>query len=221
MSPPGRPPLPRRFLPQVDLPAVVLGLLVLCVLPELVLSAADYGLLAAFWPNTAHWRMMAYGWGGFWPGLLHDWRPNFPGQAWVMFASYGFLHGGLVHLTVNMISLVSLGRAVVDRVGPGRFLMIYGGAILGGGLGFGLLANTVQPMVGASGALFGLVGALVVWGVAERRRLGQTLWPVARVMAWLIGLNVILWTVTGGQLAWQTHLGGFLAGAVLGWGLER
>ena len=38
-----------------------------------------------------------------------------------------------------------------------------------------------------------------------------------RALIWLVALNVILWLATGGQLAWQTHLGGFLAGAVLAW----
>lgn len=196
-------------------PVTVLVLVVLCALPEIVVSGADFGL----WGGT-QWRGLAYGWGGFWPGLLHDWRPNYSGQALVMFASYGFLHGGPVHLVVNMISLVSLGRAVVDRAGQGRFLMIYGAALLGGGLGFGVLANTVQPMVGASGALFGLAGALVASGLRDRLQLGETLWPVARVLIWLVALNLILWVATSGSLAWQTHLGGFLAGAALAWALE-
>lgn len=216
--------LPTRFLARLmpgvrrqlsDIPVVILVLVVLCVVPEALLSGADFKL----W-GGAHWRGIAYGLGGFWPGLLHDWRPNYRGQALVMFASYGFLHGGPVHLVVNMMSLVSLGRAVVERAGPGRFLMIYGAALLGGGLGFGVLANTVQPMVGASGALFGLVGALVAWGLRERLEVGETLWPVARALIWLVALNLILWVATAGSLAWQTHLGGFLAGAALAWALE-
>ncbi|MGV8988703.1 MAG: rhomboid family intramembrane serine protease [Cypionkella sp.] len=214
-----QPPTRRFALLQawfLTIPPVILGLVVLCALPEIVLSGADFGL----WGGT-QWRGVAYGLGGFWPGLLHDWRPNFSGQAAVMFFSYGFLHGGLMHLAVNMISLVSLGGAVVDRVGQGRFLAIYGAALLGGGLGFGLLANTAQPMVGASGALFGLAGALVAWGLRDRYRAGETLWPVAKVLIWLVALNLILWVAMAGSLAWQTHLGGFLAGAALAWGLAH
>ena len=145
-------------------PLALWVLLGLCVLPELVLEGADLGL----WGST-QWRSLAYGWCGFWPGLLHDWRPNYRLQPWAMFVTYGFLHGGFVHLAVNMISLVSLGRAVIDRAGQGGFVLLYTASLLGGGLGFGLLTNTTIPMVGASGALFGLTGAVIAWAVKDRR----------------------------------------------------
>lgn len=206
-------PLRRPRLP--NLAASLWLLLALCLLPELVLSGADLGLWGA--PS---WRGIAYAWAGFWPGLLHDWAPNYPGQVWVMFVTYGFLHAGIVHLLVNMMSLVSLGRAVTDRVGQGGFWGIYGLALLGGGLGFGLLSQAPNPMVGASGALFGLAGALILWGFVDRCRAGQGLWPIGRALLWLVALNLILWAATGGRLAWQTHLGGFLAGAVAAAGVE-
>jgi rhomboid protease GluP len=196
-------------------PAALTVLIMLCALPELVLSGSDHGLWGA-----VQWRAAAFGLGGFWPGLLHDWQPNFPGQAVVMFASYGFLHAGLVHCGVNMLSLVSLGRAVIDRAGQRRFLLLYVASLLGGGLGFGLLTNTTQPMVGASGALFGLAGAEIAWALRDRRQVGLTLWPVARAVIWLVALNVILWLAMAGSLAWQTHLGGFLAGALLAFRLD-
>lgn len=198
------------------LPPALWAILILCVLPELVLQGADLGL----W-GSAHWRNLAYGWAGFWPGLLHDWRPNYPLQAWAMFATYGFLHGGVVHLVVNMISLVSLGRTTQDRLGQGGFVVLYAVSLLGGGLGFGLLTNTTIPMVGASGALFGLAGAVIVWALIDRREAHQTLWPVIRALIWLVAMNIILWVATSGQLAWQTHLGGFVAGAVAGFVLDR
>lgn len=199
-----------------DLPLALWALLLACFLPELVLSGADWGL----W-GTVHWRSIATGWGGFWPGLLGDWRPNYPGQALAMFVTYGFLHAGPLHFAVNMMSLVSLGRAVADQIGPARFLRLYGVAVLGGGLGYGALVNGTVPMVGASGALFGLAGALVFWGWAERRRLGEGQGPVLRALGLLLGLNLVLYAVTGGRLAWQTHLGGFLAGAAMGWWENR
>lgn len=200
-----------------DLPFVLWAVFLACLVPELVLSGADYGL----W-GSVHWRDLAIGWGGFWPGLLTDWRPNFPGQPWAMFVTHGFLHAGPVHFAVNMMSLVSLGRAVEDRVGPWGFLRIYGAALIGGGLGYGLLVlaltpGGITPMVGASGALFGLAGALILWAGLERRAIGAPLWPVWRACLWLVALNLGLWWVTGGRLAWQTHLGGFLAGAAVAW----
>ncbi len=190
------------------MPPVLLVLIGLCVLPELVLQGADRGLWGA-----PEWRFAAYALGGFWPGLLHDWRPNYRGQPELMFVTYGFLHAGLVHLIVNMMSVVSLGLVVVDRIGQRGFILLYGLSLLGGGIGFGFLSNATSPMVGASGALFGLAGGVIAWAQLDRRAEALSLWPVARALIWLFAVNVILWLVTGGQLAWQTHLGGFLVGA--------
>lgn len=201
---------------RVEAPPVIWAVLLLCLAPELVLGGADLGL----W-GSVHWRAWAIGWGGFWPGLLGDWRPNYPGQALAMFVTYGFLHGGPVHFALNMMSLVSLGRAVAARAGQGGLAAIYGLSLVGGGAGYGLLVHATTPMVGASGALFGLAGALIAWAARDRREMGEGLWPIWRAGLWLVGLNVVLWVATSGQLAWQTHLGGFLAGAALAWRMRR
>lgn len=186
------------------------ALIVLCSAIEAVLSASDLGLFGA-----GRLRRIVWDYGGFWPGLLHrSWQPNYPGQGAAMFLTYGFLHGGLAHLAVNMMTLWSLGRVVAERVGARGFLILYVVAILGGGLGFGLLAPTLSPMVGASGALFGLAGGIMAWAYVDRFTWAQALWPVARAALLLIGLNLVLWWAMAGQLAWETHLGGFVAGWV-------
>ncbi|MDJ0638637.1 MAG: rhomboid family intramembrane serine protease [Paracoccaceae bacterium] len=189
--------------------AVLWGLIALCSIIELVLQAGDAG---AF--DVPRFRSLAYEFGGFWPGLLDNWRPNYPFQPWLMFLTYGFFHAGLWHLALNMVTLFSLGRAILWRVGGGWFLLLYAASILGGGLGFALLAETFRPMVGASGALFGLAGALLAWDYVDRFALKERLWPVARAALLLAGLNVALYFAMGGLLAWETHLGGFIAGWV-------
>ena len=185
----------------------MIALVVVCVLIEFLLQATDYGVL-----GTPRLRQVAYEYAGFWPGLLRNWTPNYPAQPYAMFVTYAFLHGGLVHLVVNMITLLSLGHAVVARVGPWGFLVLYLASILGGAAGFGLLADTVRPMVGASGALFGLAGGLVAWDYVDRYTFQDRLWPVFRAILLLAVLNVVLWWAMNGQLAWETHLGGFIVG---------
>jgi membrane associated rhomboid family serine protease len=189
-------------------------LVVLCTLPELVLTGADLGL----WGSPV-WRGLAYQWGAFWPGLLGNWRPNYTLQPWTMFLSYAFLHAGLWHLGLNMLTLVSLGRPLVARLGRGRFWLLWLAATLGGGLGYAALSHLPQPMIGASGALFGLAGALVWLQVADLARAGAPAALVARALLQplllLTLLNVLMYWAMGGRLAWQTHLGGFLAGALI------
>lgn len=53
-----------------------------------------------------------------------------------MFLSYGFLHAGLTHLVFNLVTLVSLGRPLVEEMGQRRFLVLYLGAQIGGALGY-------------------------------------------------------------------------------------
>jgi membrane associated rhomboid family serine protease len=191
--------------------ALLWGIAALCAGVEVALWLADLGLLPA-----ARLRQTVFEYGAFWPGLLGGgWRPNYPGQAWAMFATYGFLHGGPVHMATNMMTLLSLGPLALARVGARGLALLYGGSLIGGGLGFGLLAVDHTPMVGASGALFGLAGGLLAWNYVDRFTLRAGLWPVARMALFLVAMNLALWWALDGQLAWETHLGGFVAGWVL------
>jgi membrane associated rhomboid family serine protease len=204
----------RRPLSTLAHPApiswVLVAIIAVCTIIELAFWGADLGL----W-GPARLRQETYEWGGFWPGLLAGWQPNYAAQPFTMFLSYAFLHGGPVHLAVNMITLWSLGLGVIDRVGTARFLGLYLGTAVGGAAGYGILAETVRPMVGASGALFGLAGALLAWTYIDRFTARIGLWPVAQVAAFLIAMNVTMYWALDGLLAWQTHLGGFISGWIL------
>ncbi len=196
--------------------AVLFGLIGLCTLIEAVLTLSDWRVI-----DVVRLRQTAYEYGGFWPGLLADWRPNYAAQPATMFFTYGFLHGGPGHLVVNMFTLFSLGSGVMDRVAGRGFIVVYGASILGGAAAYALLAQTPQPMVGASGALFGLAGALLAWNFLDRVSLREGMWPVIQVAALLVAINVVMWWALQGHLAWQTHLGGFLSGALVALTLYR
>lgn len=188
-------------------PWVLIWIIVVCCAVEIVLQLADWQII-----EMSRLRMLAYEYSGFWVGLLRSWEPNYPSQPYLMFLTYGFLHGGVLHLVINMVTLWSLGRAVLDRVGVRGFVLLYAASLLGGGMGFALLASTLAPMVGASGALFGLAGGLLAWGYVDRFTLQEALWPVARAAGLLLLINVVMWWVLDGQLAWEAHLGGFISG---------
>jgi membrane associated rhomboid family serine protease len=185
-------------------------LAVLCAIPELVLLGADIGV----W-GSARWRPFAYTQGAFWAGLLYGWTPNYALQPLVMFVSHAWLHAGPGHLAGNLAALLWLGPQLVARRGNGGLLIFWCVSLLGGGAAFGLLASSPAPMVGASGALFGLAAE---WVVAEVRRTRPGTGRVLRglgLFALLLLLNAVVWIVQGGQLAWETHLGGFVAGLTL------
>jgi len=186
---------------------VILVIFILCMIPELVLAGAEYG----FWGKIG-WRLWALQNFGFWAGLLHNWRPNYAFQPEAMFVTYGFLHAGALHFGVNMMTLFSLAPPLVERLGALRFLVLYAVSIVGGALGFALLSSQALPMVGASGALFGLAGAHVALHYRARRAIRATQRPVLKALLGLVALNLILWWAMNGQLAWETHLGGFIIG---------
>jgi membrane associated rhomboid family serine protease len=200
----------------------LVGLIVLTALPELVLILADQG-----WIGSARWRPLAWQYGGFWAGLLHGWRPNFAAQPATMFLSYGFLHSGPGHMIGNVLTLIVIGPPLAARFGGRGLAAIWLASILGGALAFGLLSRSPAPMVGASGAVFGLVGAWTwVQAVDARRALRSAAAVALRsagIMAVLAVLNAGMWWLLGGLLAWETHLGGYLAGFAMAalWGVRR
>lgn len=133
------------------------------------------------------------------------------GQWWRL-VSGGFLHGSAMHLAVNMFSLYVLGRVVepvLARQGRWQFPVLYVVSLLGGSLGALVLEFDV-PAVGASGAIFGLLGAAIA--VPGRRGWG---WNRFGVLPWL-GLNLVITFAVPG-ISKGGHLGGLLAGFVTGW----
>jgi len=167
---------------------------------------------------------------GFMPALLFGYA-TFDGAQWVppgatIFTSM-FLHGGFLHLAGNMLYLWIFGDNVEDRVGHGRFVVFYlvCGAVAALAQALSDTRSTI-PMIGASGAVSGILGAYVV------------LYPRANVLV-VVPLLIVFYTVRvpalvvlglwfGGQLlsslavesgaggvAFLAHVGGFIAGVVL------
>lgn len=189
---------------------IIYGLIAVCCMIEVCLRLSSVETI-----GFSRLRQLAYEYGGFWPGLLDNWRPNFASQPYAMFFTYSLLHVGLGHLTANMITLWYLGRPVIDRAGQRGFLLLYTGSCVGGGIGFVLLGPDLPPMVGASGALHGLFGALLAWAYVDRFTFKERLWPISGACLILIGLNMMLWWAMDRQVAWHAHLGGFVAGWIL------
>ena len=152
---------------------------------------------------------------GFRVDLLRGAAPAYALQPVTMFVTYAFLHAGLAHLLVNMATLWSLGREVLARVGPVRFVALFLAGAIGGGVAYALLAPSTAVMVGASGSLFALAGVLLFWAWADRPDRFARLRFVLRWTAILVVFHVVMWWLLNGRLAWEAHLGGLIVGLAL------
>lgn len=131
-----------------------------------------------------------------------------PFQPWRLLTA-AFVHstGGFWHIALNMLALWMLGRTLEPLLGRARFLALYLISALGGSVAVALIAP-FTPVVGASGAVFGLLGALLVIG----RHLGANLTGIMIIL----GINLVIGFIPGFQIAWQAHVGGLVVGALIG-----
>jgi membrane associated rhomboid family serine protease len=208
--------------------------------PQRQLSLGELWRLA--WPNIVVtvailavaawqvWRMLhgdpdiGIAWGGLSAAALAE------GRWWTPFTSM-FMHAGLAHLIFNLIALSQLGPIVALRFGrDGRALVTYLAfyllcGLIGDAVYLAIHPASAVPMIGASGAIFGL------WGASARLGPNGSLVPIFSRQVWrqtqgaivsnlVIMAIVLLPALMSGQLsmggiAWEAHLGGYLAGLLL------
>lgn len=129
------------------------------------------------------------------------------GQWWRLISSM-FLHIGFIHLFMNMLAVFYIGATVERIYGSWRFLLIYFMAGIGGSLAS--FAFTTNVSAGASGALFGLFGALLFFGLKYKKIFFQTM---GSGILLLIGINIVF-GFTVQQIDMGAHIGGLIAGFI-------
>lgn len=125
-----------------------------------------------------------------------------------------FLHFGITHLLNNMVLLGALGWNMELEIGKIRFLIIYLVSGIGGNLlslYFGISAETYAVSAGASGAIFGLMGALLYVVIANRGRLGRL---SGKGMLFMVILSLYFGLTSSGVDNWA-HIGGLVTGFVM------
>lgn len=118
-----------------------------------------------------------------------------------------FLHASVLHIAFNMYVLFVLGPTLERILGHWRFLLLYVLAGLGGSAVSYAFSTPTTWSVGASGAIFGLMGALLVAGKRLR-------YDVNMVLA-LVAINVVIGFVFSSGIDWRAHLGGLATGAAI------
>lgn len=126
---------------------------------------------------------------------------------WYRLVSSAFLHTGFPHLALNMLALWFVGAAVEERLGRWRYLTVYLLSALGGSVLSYAVDSPGLASVGASGAVFGVFGALFALSVKLKFDLGG--------LIALILINVVIGFVPGLHINWRAHLGGLIVGALL------
>ena len=180
----------------VGRPLVTYGIIAFCVLMY---------ALQLLMPNEAVFQNLAFAnvyaeprWGEFEP-----WR--------MLTAAFLHSQGSYLHIILNMYTLWIFGQALEPLLGRVRFLALYLISAVGGSVGYLMLTPLYVPgqglagVVGASGAIFGLFGAMLL---VQRHRGGET-----RQLWILIAINGVIGFLIP-QIAWQAHLGGLITGAL-------
>ncbi len=125
------------------------------------------------------------------------------------------VHSSVLHVGLNMLALWMIGRVLEPLVGHVRFTVMYLISGIGGSVAVALLAPGTW-VVGASGAIFGLFGALLIIG----RHIGANVTSIAIIIAINFAFPFVIGLLSGSmaanQISWQAHLGGLIAGAAIG-----
>ena len=182
----------KHTLSQVNLTTILVAVNVLVFLVDSIRART-------LWPTRTTPLQADYGEIGCYIARHDEWWRLFTGA---------FLHNGTWHLFFNMVALWLLGRVLENLLGVVRFFFLYSGALLAGAFGVLLLSPADIVTVGASGAVFGLMGAALV--LNRLLEYGFNL----PLLVFFLGLNLLL-TFIGPNISVGGHLGGLVGGLVI------
>lgn len=196
---PPQPPQPVRLqIPLYHAVAwqVLLGLIIVIYLVEVVRSGGLTPTSQVLFDLGAKWN----------PAIVD-------GQYWRLLTAT-FLHGSLLHILFNGYSLYAVGPAVERFFGTARFLAVYFISGLAGSVASYAFSPSLS--VGASGAIFGLVGGLAAFFYASRATLGDMARQQLGSLATVVMINLFIGFGSGGSIDNFAHIGGMLGGAAVG-----
>ena len=126
---------------------------------------------------------------------------------WYRLVTSMFLHGYLYHILFNMLALWFIGRPVEQYLGTARYIGLYFVSGLAGAAG-ALLQAPLQPTVGASGAIFGILGSMLIleWQITGRL--------AGQAMTWIL-INFVIDFFYRSSISWGGHLGGLIGGILI------
>ncbi|WP_300519939.1 rhomboid family intramembrane serine protease [Aliiroseovarius sp.] len=198
--------------PLNPLPPIVVALTVFLVGVELVFQAGENGLAGG--PAATGWRIEALERWGFYEPLF-DWMLTNGIWRWdyaVRFVTYPFVHGHYTQLIFVIVFLLALGKMVGELFSPLAVLVIFFGSSIVGALAYGLVWDTRVMLVGGFPAVYGLIGAysFLLW--VKLAGNGENRLMAFRLIAFLMGIQLVFSLFTGGSKDWVADIAGFATG---------
>lgn len=212
---------PRRREPVFNLPGVVIAFIAICV--------ATYFVSNYLLDDRQYFWLLLHA--AFIPVLYSGEIPlDFYPVAGPV--TYSLMHGSIAHLAVNMIWLAAFGSPLANRLGPVRFVLFWiVTSVAAAGLHYVIYPASQAPLVGASGAISGMMGAAARFGFridrsSGRPAFGGPVLPISKVLTMrgtvaFLAVWMVINLVTGlvgfvpgqeSQIAWEAHIGGFVVG---------
>lgn len=197
------------------IPPIVVALVVIIFGIEVLFQAASAGLIGG--GTGVGWRLLAWAQFGFSDPVFEWMRTNstYPANGMWRFVTYAFFHQSMTHAIFAVVLLLAMGKFVGERFRAFHVLLIFVVATIAGALGFGLILDSNRPLVGAYPAVYGLLGAYtwVLWIGADGDRNKQL--AAFRLIAFLLGLQLLFQAIAGGGFEWVADMCGFVAGFFL------
>ena len=215
----------KTHTPLFNIPPVIVTIVAICVLnfivPEYFFSPRQYDIFYTYFSFVPDFFLSAFM------------------KFWYTPVSYSFLHASLMHVAVNMMWLVIFGSPLANRIGNIKFIIFW--FVCSAVAAFAHLyvySDSYVPMVGASGAISGMMGAAARYGFRQVQTVGQNqrsefAGPILSISRSLTSKNVLVFIGTwiaidiitgvatpsmdgeGSSIAWVAHLGGLAAGFFL------
>jgi len=201
--------------PVNPVPPVVIALFLFIAAIEGLFSLGERGLIGG--ADAVSWRLQAVRDYAF-SGEIFDWMLGngvWPFEHVIRLVTYPFVHGTFSHALFACVMLLALGKMVAEVMGDWRTLAIFVVSGIGGAVGFGLLLDDPQPLIGAFPPVYGLIGAFtyLLW-----LRLGQMGGQQVRAFG-LIGILMLIQLIFGvffeGGQDWVADLAAFATGFLL------
>lgn len=200
---------PKSYPPMLNIPISTKILTSLIILTYLII----FVLSLTLFPQASSYAAFI---GGFTPVVWTS-LENFTWWTPLTLLTFSFFHGGWLHLAVNSALLVSMGSGLEKTIGVKNYLWVYFGSTLFAVLThLALYPSSSIPIIGASGGISGIFGALIYMMTPTPSLEGfLSNHKLFKVVAVYIGITILaglLGGADGSSVAWVAHIGGFLAG---------